>query len=200
LAFSRQGVDISTPILGCSVVLTTFNFDSAGNLLNFTQPNGVVTTYSVYDTLNRLKQINSVKGSTTLASFAYTLFPAGNRQMATDLSGRTATYGYDNDYRLTSEAIASDPGGVNGTVGYTLYDAANNRKTMTSTLSAIGAGSFSYDANDRLTTDTYDANGNTISSAGITRTYDFENHLTGTALWSSRTMATATGCRRPSAG
>jgi RHS repeat-associated protein len=30
-----------------------------------------------------------------------------------------------------------------------------------------------------LTTDTYDANGNTISSTGITRTYDFENHLTG---------------------
>jgi len=30
-----------------------------------------------------------------------------------------------------------------------------------------------------LTTDTYDANGNTISSTGIARTYDFENHLTG---------------------
>jgi len=36
--------------------------------------------------------------------------------------------GYDNDYRLTSEAVAGDPGGVNGTVSYTLYDAANNRK------------------------------------------------------------------------
>ena len=28
----------------------------------------------------------------------------------------------------------------------------------------------SYDANDRLTTDVYDANGNTTSSAGITNT------------------------------
>jgi len=158
---------------------TNFNFDSAGNLLNFTQPNGVVTTYSLYDTLNRLKQMGSAKAGTTLSSFTYTLFNAGNRHTATDLSGRTATYGYDNDYRLTSEAIAGDPGGVNGTVGYTLYDAANNRKTMTSTLSAIGAGTFTYDANDQLTTDTYDANGNTISSTGITRTYDFENHLTG---------------------
>jgi len=123
--------------------------------------------------------MNSAKGTTTLASLGYTLYPAGNRQTATDLNGRLATYGYDNDYRLASEAIAGDPGGVNGTVGYTLYDAANNRKTMTSTLSAIPGGTFSYDANDRLTTDTYDANGNTTSSGGITRTYDFENHLTG---------------------
>jgi len=61
------------------------------------------------------------------------LAPAGNRTVAADLGGRTATYGYDNDYRLTSEAIAGDPGGINGTVGYTLYDLANNRKTMTST-------------------------------------------------------------------
>ena len=69
--------------------------------------------------------------------------------MAADLGGRMATYGYDNDYRLASEAISGDPGGINGTVGYTLYDAANNRKTMTSTLSAIPAGTFSYEANDR---------------------------------------------------
>ena len=50
---------------------------------------------------------------------------------------------------------------------------------MTSTLGAIPGGTFSYDANDQLTTDTYDANGNTKSSGGITRAYDFEDHLTG---------------------
>jgi hypothetical protein len=48
---------------------------------------------------------------------------------------------------------------------------------MTSTLSGVPAGTFSYDNNDRLTTDTYDANGNTVSSAAIANTYDFENHM-----------------------
>jgi hypothetical protein len=48
---------------------------------------------------------------------------------------------------------------------------------MTSTLSGVPGGSFSYDNNDRLSGDTSDANGNTISSAGIANTYDFENHM-----------------------
>jgi len=157
---------------------TTYAYDPVGNFLTDTAPNGAVTTYT-YNTLNRLTNMATAKAATTLASFAYTLAPAGNRTVAADLGGRTAAYGYDNDYRLTSEAITADPGGVNGTVGYTVYDLANNRKTMTSTLSAIPAGTFSYDNNDRLTTDIYDANGNTTSSGGITRTYDFENHLTG---------------------
>ena len=52
-----------------------------------------------------------------------------------------------------------------------------NRLAMTSTLNAVPGGSFSYDINDRLTTDTYNANGNTVISAGIADTYDFENHM-----------------------
>jgi len=48
---------------------------------------------------------------------------------------------------------------------------------MTSTLNGIPGGSFSYDANDRIGGDTFDANGNTTSSAGISSTYDFENRM-----------------------
>src|SRR5207245_5084052 len=57
------------------------------------------------------------------------------------------------------------------------YDNVGNRISMTSTLNAVPGGSFSYDANDRLSIDTYDNNGNTKSSGGIANTYDFENHL-----------------------
>jgi RHS repeat-associated protein len=49
---------------------------------------------------------------------------------------------------------------------------------MTSTLNAVGGGSFSYDTNDRLTTDTIDSNGNTTLSGGVSNTYDFENRMT----------------------
>ena len=56
--------------------------------------------------------------------------------------------------------------------------AVGNRKQMTSSLAPIPAGLFNYDANDRFTAgDTYDNNGNTISSGGIGNVYDFENHL-----------------------
>lgn len=36
----------------------------------------------------------------------------GHRASATELSGRTVSYGYDNIYRLTSEAISADPAGA----------------------------------------------------------------------------------------
>jgi YD repeat-containing protein len=119
--------------------------------------------------------------STPIASYAYTLDAAGHRTAVTELSGRTVNYAYDNLYRLTSETIAcggtGTPACAPGTVSYT-YDPVGNRAQMTSTLAAIPAGNFFYDANDRFTTgDTYDANGNTISSGGTTNVYDFENHL-----------------------
>jgi hypothetical protein len=50
-------------------------------------------------------------------------------------------------------------------VSYTSCDAVGNRLTLTSKLSAVPAGTFSYDNDDRLTTDTYDANGKPVSSA-----------------------------------
>jgi RHS repeat-associated protein len=120
--------------------------------------------------------MNSQVQRSTLASYTYTLGPAGNRTSVAELSGRTVGYGYDSLYRLTSESITADPHGKNGTVGYT-YDAVGNRQQMTSTLNAIPAGLFNYNANDQLTIDTYDNNGNTTASAGIQNTYDFENHL-----------------------
>ena len=49
-----------------------------------------------------------------LANYAYTPGAAGNRLAVTELGGRLVNYGYDNDYRLTSEAITSDAAGNNG--------------------------------------------------------------------------------------
>jgi hypothetical protein len=53
-----------------------------------------------------------------------------------ELNSRNVAYGYDNDYRLASEAITADPGGNNGTVNY-IYDTVGNRTQMTSTLKRI---------------------------------------------------------------
>jgi len=160
---------------------TSYAYDAVGNLASVTYPNGVVHAYS-YDQRNRLANlaVNKVAGtpavSTPLLSYAYTLDASGHRTSVTELSGRTANYSYDNLYRLTSESIAADPAGNNGAVNYT-YDLGGNRTQMTSTLAPVPAGLFYYDANDRLTTDAYDSNGNTTNSGGLGYVYDFENRL-----------------------
>jgi RHS repeat-associated protein len=160
---------------------TTYGYDPVGNLQAVTYPNGVVHNYNNYNTRNQLTNLSVTKGGgtpTPIASYAYSPDAAGHLTGVTELSGRTVTYGYDNLYRLTSETIASDPGGQNGTIGYPVYDAVGNRKQITSTVPAIAPGLWNYDANDRLTAgDTYDANGNTVSSGGIGDVYDFENRL-----------------------
>jgi RHS repeat-associated protein len=172
---------------GGSANPTTYSYDATGNMTGYAYPN-TVNTGNVFDPLNRLTQTCSATTSpacsagTKLSSYLYGLAPAGNRLTVAELNTRQVIYGYDNDYRLTSEAVSSDPAGNNGTVNYPAqpsgYDAVGNRLGMTSTLNAVPGGSFSYDANDRLTTDGYDANGNTTSQASLTNTYDFENRMT----------------------
>ena len=65
---------------------------------------------------------------------------------------------------------------MNGAISYQ-YDAVGNRKQLTSTVAAIPAtGLLNYDANDRISTQLYDNNGNTVNN-GTLNVYDFENHL-----------------------
>ncbi|MBZ5634919.1 MAG: hypothetical protein LAO55_17495 [Acidobacteriia bacterium] len=153
--------------------ITTYSYDNAGNLQSYLYPNGVQTGYS-YNALNRLTNMAITK-SGTLASFAYTLGAAGNRTQVTELGGRQVGYTYDALYRLKAETISG--GSINGAIGYQ-YDPVGNRQQRTSTVAPVPAASYSYDANDRLTSDAYDNNGNTIASGGNTFAYDFENHLT----------------------
>jgi RHS repeat-associated protein len=161
---------------------TTYSYDPAGNLAGYAYPNTVQTS-NVFNTLNRLAQTcqattsPACSASSKLGSFTYTLGAAGNRTAVAELSGRGVSYGYDNDYHLLSETITSDPAGNNGSETYT-YDGVGNRLTLNSTIPSLsGSNTYSYDSNDRLSTDTYDNDGNTTVSVGITNTYDFENHM-----------------------
>src|SRR5213593_4823854 len=89
---------------------TTYSYDATGNLTGYLYPNTVQTT-NLFDPLNRLTQTCSATSSpacsagTKLSSYLHGLAPAGNRLSVTELNGRLVSYGYDNDYRLTSEAI-----------------------------------------------------------------------------------------------
>jgi hypothetical protein len=57
------------------------------------------------------------------------------------------------------------------------YDAVGNRIQKTSTIPGFPGGLLNYNANDQLSTDTYDSDGNTTASNGLGYVYDFENHV-----------------------
>jgi RHS repeat-associated protein len=153
---------------------TTYSYDAVNNLTGVLSPNGVQATLT-YDALDDPTNLTLAKGG-VLWSYAYTYNAAGQRLSATEKSGRTVSYSYDASTRLTTETIANDPNAANGAVNYFL-DAVGNRLTRTSTLSAISSSTSTYDANDRLNSEGYDANGNTTSADGKTYTYNFENRI-----------------------
>jgi RHS repeat-associated protein len=142
------------------------------------QPNGIGLTYS-YDALDRVTSMLWRQGtSPAFASWGYTHNNRGQRLSATDVTGRSAAYGYDAASRLTGETITGDPRGAtfNGALSYVIDD-AGNLLSRTSSLAAIAAATYSYNANDELASDTYDPNGNTTSADGHTYAYDFEDRL-----------------------
>ena len=89
--------------------------------------------------------------STPVSIYSYQLSPTGNRTVATEGTGGTLNWTYDGIYRLTNEAVASDPDQVNGSVAYGL-DQANNRLSETSSLNGFNSGSFGYNADDEVST------------------------------------------------
>jgi hypothetical protein len=75
----------------------------------------------------------------------------------------------DNDD--SNETINSNPAKANGSVSYGL-DPVGNRSSDLSTLGGIASQNASYNVDDEASTDTYDLNGNTLSTGGKTFTYD----------------------------
>jgi len=150
---------------------TSYVYDPANNLVTETYPNGLRSTIH-YDSMNRLTAM-----TTPNSGYLYQLGATGNRTSATELTGRSVQWSYDGIYRLTNEAIASDPAGGNGAVDYGL-DPVGNRLSSTSSLPRISTSISGYDSDDLMSTESYDANGNTVTSGGRTFAYDSENRLT----------------------
>jgi RHS repeat-associated protein len=149
---------------------TTYAYDTASNVATATYPNGVQTAFS-YDELNRVKQL-----ATSQTGYLYTFDAAGHRKTGTELNGRSVTWNYDGIYRLTNEAITSAPSGKNGAVSYSI-DPVGNRLSDSSSLSGVPSSSGTFNLDDELSSETYDQNGNVLSSGGKSFSYDAENHL-----------------------
>ena len=146
-------------------------WEPASNVATATYPNGLQSTFT-YDTLNRLTAMNA-----GTASYGYQLGATGNRLSSTENNGRALNWSFDGIHRLTNEQITNDPQQNDGSVSYSL-DPVGNRLSLNSTLPGINSGSFGSTADDEVTSETYDANGNTSSTDGKNYTYDSENHMT----------------------
>ena len=163
-----------TNVLGGGMLAASYGYDAVGNLQTMRYANGVTNLYQ-YDRLNRLTNEVWKVTSTSVASFAYALGATGNRTNLTDnFNGTTRSYAwtYDPLYRLTNENIS-----VLGNVGYG-YDIVGNRTNRSSTISGLTNQVYTFNTNDWLNIDSYDANGNTTGSGGKTYSYDAMNRLT----------------------
>ena len=103
---------------------------------------------------------------------------SSHKLSVSESTGRGENYNYDAIYRLLNENITGGPS--NGSLGYGL-DAVGNRTSLTSTLAELQSQTASYDADDRISGDTFDANGNTLTSNGVTYGYEFEDRSVSTS-------------------
>ncbi|MGO8758498.1 MAG: RHS repeat-associated core domain-containing protein, partial [Terracidiphilus sp.] len=162
---------------------TTYSYDNASNVGTVTYPNGVQSTFT-YDTLNRVSGLSS-----QVSGYTYQRGPTGNLTGATESNGRTESWTYDGIYRLTNETISLDPSHNNGSASYGL-DPVGNRTSATSSIPNLDPSGGTFNADDELASESYDANGNVTSTGGKAFTYDSENHLmTMTASGKTISMA-----------
>jgi len=90
-------------------------------------------------------------------------------------------------------AVPGLPAAVSST-----HDAVGNRLSRVSTLPGVVSESSSFDANDRLTGDTYDANGNTVAGLDAGRAtlgcvYDFEDRIVAATTASGASVSIVYG-------
>jgi RHS repeat-associated protein len=161
--------------LGSGANTTTYAYDPANNLATATYPNGLQSAFT-YDSLNRMTTL-----VTPVSGYSYQFDATGKRTQAVEVTGRTLNWNYDGINRLTQETIADAPASKNGVVSYSL-DPVGNRLSDTSSLSGVSSSSSTFNADDELSSETYDNNGNTLTTGGKTFTYDAENHLTGMSV------------------
>lgn len=156
--------------LGGGSNVTTYTYDTANNLATVTYPNTLQSTFQ-YDSMNRLTSMTAAN-----TAYGYTLGLTGLRTQVLETSGRTVTWSFDGIYRLTGETVTGDQN-YNGGVSYGL-DPVGNRLSSNSTLHGINSGGFTYNADDELSGEMYDANGNVTATGGKTFAYDSQNRLT----------------------
>jgi RHS repeat-associated protein len=170
---------------------TTYSYNAVGSRAGVSYPNGVETDYS-YDRRNRLTRIETRDDTgTVLLGLTYTHNDNGTRARISEDSGRVVDYAYDALDRLIEEAV-TDAAVGNRTTSWSYDDVGNRLTETTNSVAGTEMVTYSYDANDRLQSETgpagtttydYDANGNltqrTAPDGTVTYSWSDDDRLVG---------------------
>jgi RHS repeat-associated protein len=189
---TNTSCNASTPYL----TLASSQYDAAGRSLSATYGNGVVASVTYSPQTAELTSLSYAKGSTTLFGLNYfyqynsTSCPAGNStgnngqiQCILDVvqPGRNVSYTYDTLGRLLTAATS-------GSTHYAVwglsetYDRYGNRTNQTVTAGTGPSGSWSVNAaNNQITSFTYDAAGNVMSTPSPSETWTYDHSECNTA-------------------
>ena len=167
-------------------IVQSSTYDHLGNVVSRTDGDGHTTTFT-YDLNNRLVSQTDPLGNTT--TFAYDRI--GNKTAATDARGNTTNYVYDADNRLVQEIKPQ-------VQVYTISSGkfTNVRPTTTYLYDANGNETQTIDANGNITTKYYDGDNRLIAlinadDALTTYTYDAAGDKTSQTLYMTRLSAGA---------
>jgi RHS repeat-associated protein len=178
-------------------IIMDIDYSSAGAPTEIAYYNGV-TTVNTYDPqqLYRLTDRLTTHNTDQYQDISYEYDPVGNITDITDASdhngAKTAAYGYDDLYRLTSATVTNTANSQDYTHEYT-YDIIGNVLTRTDvTGTYVYEGNNSGTSNNTManphavtgidtTTYSYDNNGNLTSDGTWTYTWNQKNWLTGAA-------------------
>ena len=89
--------------------LTTWEYDSNGNITEIDYPDGGVDQKTSYDPMNRVlteRKLKDAPSQWTSTNFTY--YPAGTLQTVTDGNGHTTTFDYDKRFDLQSKMTYDD--------------------------------------------------------------------------------------------
>src|SRR5258708_39309325 len=183
--------------LGFTDVVTSFQYSPTEQLTTTSYNNGALTT-NFYDAtkLYRLSsKVTTIAAASHAQDLSYTYDNVGNISQIVDASAtdtsKTANYGYDDLYSLTSATIT----GV--ATGQTAYTENYGYSSIGNITSKTGQGNYSYDGNIGInyanphaatsigsSTLTYDNNGNMLTKSGALPWYS-----TG-GTWTNRKQLT----------
>lgn len=184
-------IEVTRSVDGEAPTTTRYTYDANGRRASMTGGDGIRSEYA-YDAPGRLRNlVKRTAAGVLLMAMSYSVDASGMRTAVNeaDASGtvRSVSWQYDGVKRLTREAIDHRDAAHDRRSEWT-YDKVGNRLTQVVTAGAAAAVTtrYTYDANDRLLTETaggvqtayaYDANGNTISkgSPGTLTEYAYDD-------------------------
>jgi len=142
-----------------------YAYDAVGRRTESLSPNGVksLLTYNDMDRVERMQTGRAAADSglgTVYQDFNYTYTPTGQLESIASLGGGLASYEYDAGDRLTKETLVpgSNDHFAGGSVSYS-YDAAGNMLGRTSSLPGVTSESWTYDATNQRSSESYDDHG-----------------------------------------